>query len=100
MSAPSDADFAIQVRDAGSITHQAAGHDKLTPWIDRRYRMAGRKGDELTGSVVEKCIIGDKKCSSSQFGDPLERCVDLAFGTGVQNMNYLTQNACRRLHVL
>jgi len=62
--------------------------------------MAGSKRDELTGSVVEKRIIGDKKCSSSQFGDPLERRVDLAFGTGVQNMNYLTENASRRLHVL
>jgi len=49
---------------------------------------------------LKKCIIGDKKCSSSQFGDPLERRVDLAFGTGVQKMNYLTQNASRRLHVL
>ena len=78
--------LAIDVNQIGSVAHQAAGVDEVAYSIDGWHRVAGRQGDDLAATIIEKRVDADDERGGAQLGKGPKRCVDLAFGAGIQNV--------------
>jgi hypothetical protein len=50
----------VQITAAASIGYQASSEGVLTPWVDRRQRMAGRKRCELFHARVVEVAPADQ----------------------------------------
>ena len=59
-----DANLAIGVRYAGSVAHQAAGHDPLALAIASRQCIAIRQGDDLLSLGVKETAGTDEQRTS------------------------------------
>jgi len=81
-----DATLAIDVNQIGSVAHQAAGGHEVAYSIDGWHRVAGRQGDDLGTTIIEKRFDADDERAGAQLDKSPKRCVDLAFGAGMQNV--------------
>ena len=68
------------------VTHQAAIHDGLPHFINRRNGVARRQRHELIMVGVERRVAGDKQRSSSQLNGSREGGAELAFAACVQDV--------------
>jgi hypothetical protein len=81
-----DALLAIDVNQIGSVAHQAAGVDEVAYSIDGWHRVAGRQANDLAPTIGQKRVDADDERGGAQLDKGAKRCVDLAFGAGIQNV--------------
>jgi hypothetical protein len=81
-----DALLAIGFNQMGAIAHQAAGGDEVAYSVDGGHRVAGRQAHDLAATIVEKAFDADNERGGAQLDKGCKRCVDLAFGAGIQKV--------------
>jgi hypothetical protein len=91
------ADLPICIGNAGTITHQAAGCDELAQIVDGGQRMMCGQCDQSVAVACEERIARDKNPTDLMLDKGCEGRIDIAFASGVHNMNLLPKGAPRRL---
>src|SRR2546430_10658929 len=76
---PRHSDLLVKGRAIGD---QPTGEPERAVEIDRRYRIPGRKPDELILPTEEERIGADRQSRARLLGDVRERRIDVAFVTG------------------
>src|SRR5262249_6113073 len=84
---------------AWSIAHQAAGRGEIARSIDRRNNVARRQCHELIDAIVEERIEGYEERAVTKLGKGRISGLDLAFGSGLQDMELQPLRTCRFPHV-
>src|SRR5438046_9309172 len=87
------------VRDVGSITHQPTGLDIFARAITGRQPVARRQCSKLDVPAVEECVAGDEEGVGTVTQERVEGRVDLAAGTGVENLSLQSDSACSIRHI-
>ena len=90
-----DADLPVSVRNARSITHQAAGNDKLAILNRSRAPRDGKPMTELFVAGVEECIGADDKAARPQLAQTCKDRVKVALRACTQDMK-LSARGCAR----
>src|SRR6202023_505234 len=81
------------------IADQAAGLSEFTPLVDCRNAMTCRQRHELLALAAEERVAADDERAGMQLDECCEGGVDLAFATGLQDMEPHPLRARRFLHV-
>src|SRR5262245_18006764 len=82
-----------------SVAHQATGRGKLAHRIDRRQRVAGSQCDELFAPIFKKRIDVDKQRRGPLVDERGEGWLEVDFGAGFDNNEFLPQRGRRCLHI-
>jgi hypothetical protein len=82
-----------------SITHEAAGFDKLAPFIDGGDRIACGECDERIASTIEERIGSDNERANSRFHTSRERHLKILINACVQHMHPLLKRPRPRLNI-
>src|SRR5262249_42763423 len=90
-----DADLAVCVHQAGSITHQTSGVGKVAERIDGRDCMACRKRDYQVAAIIKERISTNKERANVSLREGRERRVDFEFTAGIHDLDPLLECACR-----
>src|SRR5262249_48091838 len=92
-------DLTIHIHNVASVGHQPAGLGKFTVPIYRGEPMAPRQEDELDTPSVEECVVADEEGVGALARNSREGRIDLAAGTGVEDLDLQSHGAGRRFHV-
>jgi hypothetical protein len=84
----------ITVREVGSVAHQSAGFDKLTNPISCRNPVARRQGGKLDSAAEEECLAANEEGVGVVARERVKGRLDLAAGTGVEDLNLQPKSAC------
>ena len=93
------ADLTKHVRNAGSVTHQAADLGVVAHGEHRGDHMArGERGELHTPAVIEP-IGADKERVGPLTRKRCENRLDLAAGSGVEDLDFQSERGSGRIHV-
>ena len=82
------------VREVGSVTHQSARFDMLTNPVSCRNPVARRQGGKLDAAAEEECLAANEEGVGVVARERVKGRLDLAAGTGVEDLNLQSKGAC------
>jgi hypothetical protein len=89
----------IGIEQVCPVTHQAAGLDVSSPWVNGGYCMTCCQKDEQGGKACEKRVGPNQQPTGSLLDEGGKSRFNLSFGAGAQNQNLLAEGASCILHL-
>jgi hypothetical protein len=78
------------------VTHQAASHRNIAPFIDCCDCMTRCQRHNLIAPTVKEGVGADDECTIPMLDQGCKGVVDFAFGTGAQNIDLqIESSGCR-----
>ena len=88
-----DTGLVVRLIRTGSVAHKTASHGDVAPFIDRWDPMMRCQRHDLIAPTIKESIGADNERTSPVLDQGCKGAVDLAFGTGSQDLDLQIESA-------